>query len=203
MEDRDVLTTLHVRRAIGGDRESVEWLVTRFSPLLLAQAAHRLTGSLKGAIDPEDLVQDVWVRTLPRLTGLTPQGGRITPVVVKFLGTTLLNRVNTLLQKRILNQKYEEPDASALPADVTAALPGLLRREREDAVRKAIESLPDDDRAIVVLRGIEQNAVEDIGLVLGMKPNTVSQKYRRALDRLRTALPGSVFEEFEVPVADG
>ena len=35
-------TTMHVRRAIDGDRTSLEWLVTRLSPYLRAQASYRL-----------------------------------------------------------------------------------------------------------------------------------------------------------------
>ena len=37
-EGRPALTSYHVRQARGGSRESLEWLVEKFSPLLLANA---------------------------------------------------------------------------------------------------------------------------------------------------------------------
>jgi RNA polymerase sigma-70 factor (ECF subfamily) len=190
-----------VRRAVGGERESLDWIVARFSPLLLAQAGHRLRGALRGVIEPEDLVQDVWVRTLPNLAGLRPRDGRLTPVVVKFLGTALLNRLNSLLQKR-LEGAYGGSAAPAGPEgpfeppdDGTRALTRIVLAERASAVRAAIEELPEDDRAVVVLRGIEQNPVQEVAALVGMLPNTVTVKYRRALEKLRAKLPGSIFDE--------
>src|SRR5262245_6482251 len=91
------LTTLHLRAALRGDRAGLEWFVERFTPLLLAQASHRLGPELRRLTDPEDLVQDVWVRVLPRLAGLKPRDGRMTPVVLRFASSTLLNRLNSLL----------------------------------------------------------------------------------------------------------
>jgi len=80
-------TTLHVRRAKGGDRDSLAWLADRFSPLLLAQARYRLRGRLARWVQPEDVVQDVWAVALPALPGLEASDGRETPVVLKFLAT--------------------------------------------------------------------------------------------------------------------
>ena len=46
-----------------------------------------------------------------------------------------------------------------------------------------------------MLRGIEQNPVQDVALLLGLRPNTVTVRYRRALARLRELVPGSAFDE--------
>jgi RNA polymerase sigma factor (sigma-70 family) len=195
------LTTVHVRAAARGERESLEWVVARFTPLLLMQAAHRLHGPLRRVVEPEDLVQDVWVRALPRIAELRPRDGRMTVVVARFLGTTLLNRLNSLLQKR-LEGDGEPLSAGAPPPeptdDATRALSGLVRRERERAVRAAIEELSAEDRAVIVLRGIEQNPVQEVALLLGLLPNTVAVRYGRALEKLRRKLPGSVFEDLAV-----
>jgi RNA polymerase sigma-70 factor (ECF subfamily) len=185
---------------VRGEPPSLDWIAARFSPLLLAQASHRLRGPLRQVIEPEDLVQDVWVRALPNLAGLQPRDGRLTPVVVKFLGTALLNRLNSLLQKRLESGRGgdsagDEPGA-ALDDDATRALTRIVRAERASAVRAAIEELAEEDRAVVVLRGIEQNPVQEVAVLLGMLPNTVTVQYRRALEKLRAKLPGSVFDEF-------
>lgn len=194
------LTTLHLGAAVRGDQESLAWIVARFSPLLLAQAAHRLGGSLRRSVDPEDLVQDVWVRVLPRLAGLKPREGRMTPVVLRFASTTLLHRVNSLLQTHLrrLGAPGEEggaQDLAELPADTTGAVARLARDERAQAVHRALEELSPEDRAVIVLRGIEQNPVEDVALLLGQRPNTVTVRYRRALQRLRDRVPDAVFDE--------
>ena len=61
------LTTFHVRKAVGGDDDSLGWVVTRFSPVLMAQADYRLGAQLRALYDPEDLVADVWAVAIPKL----------------------------------------------------------------------------------------------------------------------------------------
>src|SRR5262245_47363366 len=92
--DAGDLTSFHVQRAESGDAESLDWIVRRLSPLLLAQADFRLGPRLRRLHDPEDLVSTVWAITLPRLGELGAREGRKTPVLLSFLTTTLLNRVN-------------------------------------------------------------------------------------------------------------
>lgn len=78
--DGEEPTSIHVRRAHAGERESLAWLITRFSSLLRLQASYRLRGTLRRIYDPDDLVDDVWVAVLPRLGDLEERGGRMTPV---------------------------------------------------------------------------------------------------------------------------
>ncbi|MEM7311057.1 MAG: sigma-70 family RNA polymerase sigma factor [Planctomycetota bacterium] len=193
------LTTRHVRSAVRGAAESRAWLVARFTPLLLAQAAHRIGPALRRTVDPEDLVQDTWLRVLPRLDGLRARDGRLTPVVLRFASTTLLNRLNSLLQTQLrrgaLHAAGGDEELDEAAQDQTELVSGVVRRERASAVRAAVEELDDETRAIVVLRGIEQNAVADVALLLGLVPNTVTVKYRRALQKLRDRVPRSIFDE--------
>ena len=78
MED----TTTLVRRAKLGDHESLATLVEKLTPLLLAQARYRL-GTSNTEVDPDDVVQEVWARALPRLPELSDRDGRQTPVLLK------------------------------------------------------------------------------------------------------------------------
>jgi len=132
---------------------------------------------------------------------LGPRDGRLTPVVVKFLATTVLYRIQNLLQKHLQAKdgtvvpKEEAAAVSHLPDEQSRQLTRLLRAEREDALYRALERLPEEDRRIVILRGIEQCPVQEVATLLGQKPNTVTVRYRRALEGLRARLPGSVLEE--------
>ncbi len=190
-------TSAHVRRALDGDGDSLGWLVGRLSPLLVAQAAERLGPHLRRHHDPEDVVQEAWAVALPKLAGLDARDGRYTPVVLKYLATTVLYRVQNLLRKQLARGGDEAPALSQLPAETAQRISRAVREEREQALHAAIDALPDVDRRIVVLRGIEGLTVQQIAAELELVPNTVSVKYRRALARLRETLPGSVFEELD------
>src|SRR5262245_40615244 len=50
--DPDAVTSIHVQRAKHGDEASLDWIVRRFTPLLLAQARYRLGASLRAHYDP-------------------------------------------------------------------------------------------------------------------------------------------------------
>ena len=199
--DAPELTSIHVHQAVEGDMQSYDWLIRRFAPLLLAQASNRLGPHLRRWYDPEDIVQEVWAVALPRLAGLTPRDGRLTPVVLKFLSTTVLYRVQNLLQKHLRAGAGESVEKevgatfSQLPDETSQLISRAIRHERKDALWQAIEQLPELDREIVVQRGIEQNPVQEIAMLLNEKPNTITVRYRRALERLRTSFPESVLAE--------
>lgn len=191
-------TTRHVRRAVQGDADSITWVVDRFAPVLLAQARYRLGGLPRRLVDPEDLVQDVWARTLPHLPHLPPRDGRYTPVLMKFLSTALLNRSNTLYKKYLMGKPRDDEGASrqeSLPAETTGVVSKVVRSESCGRLLNQLGELSSQDQEIIVLRGIEQNRNQTVARLLGLRPNTVAVRYRRALERLRKHLPGTVFDE--------
>ena len=98
MTEPEALTSLHVRRAADGDGGSLSWVVSRLSPLLLAQATYRLGSRLRALYEPEDLVNETWAVTLPKLAELPARDGRLTPVLLRFLSTTLLHRIQSLVR---------------------------------------------------------------------------------------------------------
>ena len=201
------LTSYHVGRARTGDRESLEWLVGRFSPLLLANAEYRLGKTLRELYDPEDIVNDVWLATLPKLPQLPSRDGRFTPVLVKYLSKTLLYRINNLIEKHIRNKPRKAraagdadtpaPDpVDQLPDDATSLVTRLVRKEAGAIVAESLKTLPDRDRELIVLRGIEQRPYKEISAVTGIDAKVLAVQYQRAIEKLRKALPGAVFDDF-------
>ena len=195
------LTTMHVRRAVGGSPASVSWVVERFTPLLIAQARYRTGGDLGRMCDPEDIVQDVWLRVLPRLGELTPEQ-RFTPTLVSYLSRAVLHQVNNTLRLMLRRRMRGGLAPGAVPSeqmdradDCTAIVSKIVRKEGQDAVLQAIEGLPKADREVLVLRAIEQHPNPVAASILGVEPGTLAVRYHRAIKRLRDRLQGSVFDE--------
>ena len=211
MEDdrqNDQLTSYHVRLAREGSEESLEWVVKRLTPLLLANARYRLGGRLLRQYEPEDLVNEVWLVALPRLPDISPRDDRYTPVLVKFLSTTLLFKINRLIAKHIRRtggsdgeqpgKEVGERDVEHLPSRKTTTLVSrLVREEASEAVFEALEKLDERDREIIIQRGIEQQPYKDIAAAVGGEdPKHLAVRYQRALEKLRRAVPASVYDEF-------
>lgn len=64
----------------------------------------------------------------------------------------------------------------------------MLRRILE----KRIDALPDDDRAVFVLRALEELSVEETAAALGIPEATVRTRYFRARGLLRESLAGDI-----------
>lgn len=200
-QELELLTTMHVRSAVRGSAESTSWVVKRFTPLLIAQARYRIQGDLRGMCEPEDIVQDVWLRVLPRLCELTPEE-RFTPTLVSYLSRAILHQVNNTLRLMLRRRARGGLAAGAVDSDCldrpeerTAIVSNIVRNENRDAVLAAIESLPETDREVIVLRAIEQHPNPVAASILGIEPGTLAVRYHRALAKLRECLKVSVFDE--------
>lgn len=198
-------TTHFVRHALHGDRSSLDWLVRRFSPVLRAQAEYRLDSRLRARIDPADLVNDVWVRALPRIDEFTFEGPRSTPPFLRFLSSILLHQVNNLYRKHLRGKPAvvsTDDSVAEVPEpfrESARAISQVVRDEEQAAVERALAALDPDDREVIVLRGIEQHPTAEVALLFGVKPNTISVRYRRALERLRALLPHGIADELPGP----
>ncbi len=194
------LTSLHTRRAIDGDVVSLEWLVERLAPLLVAHADYRLGPMLRPYHEAEDLVQEAWMTAFRRLSTLElDDGQRAAPTLLKFLSTTITLQVQNLLRRHLRGGRQLRRGAAEtldeLPAEASGVITRSIRRERHDAVSQAIEELTGADREVVLLRGVEQLPNKTVATVLGLSEAAVAKRYERALGRLRGKLADSVFAE--------
>jgi RNA polymerase sigma factor (sigma-70 family) len=196
-------TSLHIVRAIGGDQDSVGWLIANFRGLVEAQVRLRLRGQ-GSPQDVEDVAGDVWVVVLQKLSDLVPREGRHAPVLVRFLGSTVLGTCNNFLRKRarcIVNPGTAAADGSrAEPIDELAArsravVSRILMRESASVVDACLAQMSDEHRDVLVLRLMEERTNQEIAGLLGVAANTIAVRYRRALDALRARLPPALFGE--------
>lgn len=184
-------TTTVLRRAVQGDEPSLGWVVERFSPILLAQADWRLGARLRAFYDPGDIVSEAWLIALPRFRDLQTREGRLTPVLVRFLSTTVVHIINGLARKHL-----RRGDALPLPttnvperATVTSVVVRMMSSEATQELKRALASLSPSDLEILMLRGIEQRQNQVVATLLGISTAAASARYMRALERVRMHFP--------------
>ncbi len=195
-------TTFDVQGAIGGDGAAVDRVVRRLEPLLIADASYRLRRSGIRDVEPEDVVAETWAAALPKLGRIGEHDGRRTPVLLAFLAATIRNIVGGLIRRRAVRGSAASLDASSSQsgapepaASSTGIVSRIARDERRDLVLAAIERLDEIDREVVLLRGIEQRGNAEVADLLKIAPTAAAMRYRRALDRLRSEITDSVFED--------
>jgi len=194
-------TSLQVRRAMDGE---TPWdvVIERLSPLLRLQAGYRLGPRLSRLVDPEDIIDEVWMAVIPRAGDLKPRDGRWTPVLLRFLSTAISFQIGTLSRKLNRAQVEGHPDASLDPlVEISSGEAGAAtraaRRGAQDALWEAIQQLAPRDQEILVMRGVEQRSNSDVAKLLGLEPSAVTMRFQRARDRLLRQLPNSVIEELD------
>ncbi|HEX5053628.1 MAG TPA: sigma-70 family RNA polymerase sigma factor [Planctomycetota bacterium] len=199
-------TSMHIRGAIAGDRGDLDWTIERLTPMLLAQARYRMRGRLRRICEAEDVVAHAWQVALPRLSDLVAREGRFGPVLVKFLSTAILLRINELLrvEARQLAAAGGSPTglAERLPDPATGVWSAIVQRERAGIVQRTLDGLPACDREVIVLRLVEQRGSAEVARLLGLTTGAVNVRLHRALGRLREALPATVFDDLAAETED-
>ncbi len=142
--------------------------------------AYRLTGNQH---DAEDLTQEVFVRVFRSLSSYTPG---------TFEGW--LHRITTNLFLDLVRRKARirfdalPDDAERLPSRDRGPAQVYDDTHFDSDVQAALDALPPDFRAAVVLCDLEGLSYEEIAATLGIKIGTVRSRIHRGRSQLRAAL---------------
>ncbi|MEM8713688.1 MAG: sigma-70 family RNA polymerase sigma factor [Planctomycetota bacterium] len=191
----DQLTTHRVRQAVEGDQASLEWIVTRFSPFLMAAARRHMGWRPRPhVLEAEELVQETWLIAMPRLAGVRPRDERFTPVLLSFLVGILWRQHQSALRKALRAASAGEALESV--ADSTrGAISRMIHSEDTQKLHEALEELQEDARNIIVMRGLEQISTKDVASLLGISAEAVSSRYRRAMKALRQRITDPMLQD--------
>lgn len=143
--------------------------------------AYRLTGNQH---DAEDLTQEVFVRVFRSLATYTP--GTFEGWLHRITTNLFLDSVRRKQRIRFdaLADDAAERLAGREPSPERAIYDSLLDAD----VQAALDALPPDFRAAVVLCDIEGLSYEEIAATLGIKLGTVRSRIHRGRAQLRAAL---------------
>lgn len=170
---------------------------------LLSLLEKRLNPVLNKRLSREDVMQEVYLAAAKRL----PYFAQNEDVPIYFkLRTILLQTLADIERKNLQaagRDAYREakvgddttseraPGAlnwGRFAADVTSPLSRVDRDERHAVLRAAVAALPENDRAIIVLRHFDGMGNSACAAALGIEPKAASIRYVRALERLRQKL---------------
>ncbi|MBI2291825.1 MAG: sigma-70 family RNA polymerase sigma factor [Betaproteobacteria bacterium] len=144
----------------------------------LRRYAHALTGERTRA---DDLVQDTLERALIKLHLWQP-------------GSDLRAWLFTLMHNVFINQLRAQPARLTAGLDDEAAQVAVRPTQTDwlevRDLQAALLRLPEEQRAVLLLVGLEQMTYEETAGVLGIPVGTVMSRLSRARERLRGLLAG-------------
>jgi RNA polymerase sigma-70 factor (ECF subfamily) len=172
-----------LRRMIAGDAAAFTALYRRRQGGVYRYAL-QMSGNVVVA---EEVTQDTFLTLLEEGARFDPSKG----TVASFLYGIARNLALRTFEKAKRWSALEDEDVAALP-ELSASDPlrGLTRRETIEAVRKAIASLPEVYREVIVLCDLEDLSYEEAARVLDCALGTVRSRLHRARALLTEKLRG-------------
>jgi RNA polymerase sigma-70 factor (ECF subfamily) len=172
---------LHVERARAGEDEALAELFQEFRPTVL-----RLCTRMLGPVDAEDGAHETFQRAQRQLDRYDIDQ----PFQNWLLSIASHHCIDRLRRRSLEKRLFEptEPEVEELVERRHSALDELVQRRRQTAVRDAIDRLPDQHRAPLVLRYFADLDYDAIGEELGLTRSQVATSLFRAKQRLRDLL---------------
>lgn len=177
---------LLISRARGGDREAFGALVEQYRDNVY-RLAYRMCGN---AYDADEAAQEAFVaawRALPNFRG-----------DAKF--STWLYRLTTnaaidVMRREKRHQTVGDGEMVDLADDADSPQETVERTEQQEAVQKALATLSEEYREVLLLRYMEELDYAEIADVLQLPSGTVKSRINRAKAALKTALlkSGNIF----------
>jgi len=148
----------------------------------LCRFAYRLTGNPH---DAADLVQETFVRALPRLDLLDADELNVGAYLLTTEKNLFLKSVERAKRLRPVDDVPEPAEPTRIEDDPERAT--LLAGQQEE-VRRASAVLAPRQRLVLALRELEDRSYAEIGELVGVNENAVAQLISRARQRLREEL---------------
>jgi RNA polymerase sigma-70 factor (ECF subfamily) len=182
-----------------GEAEAWDQLLGQHRDELWRQVDLRLDRRLRRRLDPSDVVQEAQleaVRRLPDYLARRPMPFRLWLRQLAHERIIMAHRQHAGATCRSVGRDVplRGPSSATLgqqvPARGSSPSQGPRRQELVGRVRQAVAELSEVDREMVLMRNFEQLTNQQAPAVLGIDPATASQRYGRALLRLRAILAG-------------
>ena len=178
MKEEDILALLRDR----DERGAAEFL-RRYTPLM----RYIVSPILPDGRDAEECISEIAARVWEKIDSFDPSRGGWTAWLTALARNTALNMARkTAAPPEELSEELPSPDATPEEA--------LLRREREETLRKALSALPHGERVLFYRKYYYRQSTAQIARELGMTERAVEGRLYRLKKSLRAKLGGDRHE---------
>ncbi|MCE5300290.1 MAG: RNA polymerase sigma factor [Spirochaetia bacterium] len=185
--DEDIKLMMELK---AGNREAFNTIVEKHSKRII-NYLYRFTGSYE---DSQDLSQEVFIKVHNAAKCYIP-AAKFTTWIYRIASNTAIDSMrkrkasgspgslNEHMEKYGDDTGHQAADDRKQPVDRE-----LVRGERDDNIRQALLSLPQNQRAAIILKIYEDKSYAEIASIIGVSVPSVESLIHRARQALKTKL---------------
>jgi len=189
-------------RVKDGDEQALAEIFSLYRDKLRRMVAFRLDRRLQGRVDASDVIQEGYLDAAQRIRHYLKDPSKSFYVWLRLVvGQRLvdLHRHHVAAQKRAADRevslRLDAPSqatsgcmAAQLTGHITSPSQAAARAETRARLEAALDRMDPIDREVIALRHFEELSNNEVAEVLGIKKQSASSRYVRALGRLREML---------------
>lgn len=197
-----------LHRALAGDESSLAALFDGYRDRLRRMIRLRLDRRLSGRVDSSDVLQEAYLDVRKRIAeyardpAIMPfhlwlrliAGQKLTDLHRYHLGAQMRDAGQEVsLHRGAFPQANSVSLATQLLGKMTSASKAAIRADHKLIVQEALNGMDPIDREVLALRYFEHLSNEETAQVLGLTKSAASNRYIRALKRLKeilSSIPG-------------
>jgi len=202
MSNDSTVTQDLLRQAQAGDAQALAELFARHRPRLRQMVRLRLDRRLQGRIDPSDVLQEAYLDIAKRFPEYSSNpsmpfflwlrflaGQRLIDMHRQHLGAKMRDAGQEVsLYHGALPQASSVSLAAQLLGRLTSPSLAAIRAEQQTRVQEVLNAMDPMDREVLALRHFEMLSNEETAAVLQISKSAASNRYIRALKRLKDML---------------
>ncbi len=176
------------------DAERFDVLYADVAPALYAWAELRIRPSLRARLEPQDLVQEVWLRGRKNFATFDERGVSFRAWAFRIGKNILMEVLRALRSDPGLHtggsSESRMRPLEGIPESVTSFTQRLAREDSVRAFLAQAEALDETDRMLLIHCGLEEESCAKAAVMLGLSEDAAIKRWQRLKTRLR-ALPWS------------
>jgi RNA polymerase sigma-70 factor, ECF subfamily len=167
--------------------EGFSQLYARLAPSLYAWAALKIRPHRLHELDPEDVVQDVWLRAMDKFGSFDPERGSFRNWILTIATNSMTNAFRRLQLRREKGdgEVFGDSHFDALPEAATTISKRVARNEQLKDLIEHVNQLGDEDRELFVNFGLEGMTARQVAELTGLTADAATKKWQRLRQRLR------------------
>ena len=159
------------------------------APAVFAWVGAHLGPGLRSELDPEDVLQEVACRAFARQADYDPEQGPFRAWLFGIARNVLFQSLERMTGSGRPDREWLTTGGlSRVPEEATSVTRRVARDDSQRRFLDLVDDLTEEERALVLQRGLEGLPHEEIATELGIEPATAAKRWGRLVPRLREKL---------------